>query len=516
MLSRKQLCLFLVLYILIRVFSYFFSPETPLYAANPVNTIVSLAILLTTLYLLLTKNAWGWYIIALEIILGGAGGYLAVGPLSLRTTLLLASILIFFGYKIKDHQLKNLLKENKTTGVVFSLLYFAVFIAALRGYFAGHNLRLIFSDAIPYLFLLYYFPLKELLANNGKRDSSTPPTKSGSVGMTIGMTKKTGFIQIVTNTLYAAIIGNLLLLALTFIGFSSGLFALQDSYYHWYRDVALGKITELPFNFYRLVLNEHLILVPIMLWLLHRVIARSDERATKQSTGFQNQPGSVGKGIASLHFVSLAMTLVILSLNLTRIYLLALAVGYLFLFSKTYWKRWLVHGILAGAIFIVSFTSIHLIASRGQSLGWELFGLRLQSIASPQIEDSSLSRLLLLPKILDKIKAYPLLGTGLGDTVTVFSPVFKTDITTPHFDWGYLEILAEMGIIGLITWLLLIVYLFIILKKSQAPRWQYTSLGALLVINLTSPALFHVLGIILLTYLLSIHQCRDKTKLQSV
>ena len=40
--------------------------------------------------------------------------------------------------------------------------------------------------------------------------------------------------------------------------------------------------------------------------------------------------------------------------------------------------------------------------SRGQSLGWELLGLRLGSIASPSIEESSLSRIMLLPKIWEK------------------------------------------------------------------------------------------------------------------
>src|SRR3989338_11661268 len=144
--------------------------------------------------------------------------------------------------------------------------------------------------------------------------------------------------------------------------------------------------------------------------------------------------------------------LIILSINLTRIYKLALAFGYLFLFSKQHWKRWFVYGVVSCLLFVVSFTSIHLVASRGQSLGWELFGLRLQSIVQPSIEESAFSRKLLLPKIVDKIKQQPILGTGLGDTVTVYSPVFKKEVTTPHFDWGYLEILTELGIIGFFAW----------------------------------------------------------------
>jgi O-antigen ligase len=138
-------------------------------------------------------------------------------------------------------------------------------------------------------------------------------------------------------------------------------------------------------------------------------------------------------------------------------------------------------------------------------LGLELFGLRIQSIASPDIEQSSLSRKILLPKIIEKIKKNPLLGNGLGDTVTIFSPVVKKQITTSQFDWGYLEIIDELGLVGLVGWILLItllIYQIRLYRDNQSNSDStalYSSLGSLLVVNLTSPALFHVFGIILIT-----------------
>lgn len=193
----------------------------------------------------------------------------------------------------------------------------------------------------------------------------------------------------------------------------------------------------------------------------------------------------------------------VLAINITRIYLVALAVGILFLFSTKNWKRWLAYSAGALIFFILAFSLTHLAATKGKSLGWEYLGLRLQSIATPQTEDSSLSRLLLLPKIVEKIKLRPILGNGLGDTVTVYSPVFKANITTPHFDWGYLEIIDELGIIGLIAWILVIGYLILRIKQN---RGLLASVVALLIINITSPALFHVLGIVLITYILSSHK----------
>ena len=464
--NKKQFFLFLGTYGALRLFSYFFSPETPLHSAHPLNTAVAGVILLLTIYFLVKKDIRGWYIIAAEMILGGAGGFLAIAGISLRTVLLVASLTIYGLQKLKD--CKKIIKENKIFCFFVFLFFCFLGFSALRGYYLGHSPRLIIADLIPYLFFLYYFPLKELLQKN-----LFPPQRDPARGGTI-------FKSLIFNLLLAALIGNFIFIILTFAGYSSGLLALQDSYYHWFRDVANGKITELGFNFYRIVLNEHLLLVPLLIVFIHRIIQNKKDY--------------------HLSFIIYLLLITTLSINLTRIYLVALAAGLLFLFSKTNWKRWLAVTFISCFLFLISFTTLHLIASRGQSLGWELFGLRLQSITAPKTEESSLSRLLLLPKIWGKIKTRPLLGNGLGDTVTVYSPIFKQEITTPHFDWGYLEVVAELGILGLLAWLFLISYLLLSFIRFS-PSFT-ASIISLLAINLTSPALFHVLGVVWITFLL--------------
>jgi hypothetical protein len=240
--SKKSFAAFLLLYLTLRVFSYFFSPDTPLWPAHPVNTAVSAIILLIVAILLIKKDVRGWYIIALEIILGGAGGFFAIAGVALRTWLLAVSLIIFGAQKISNIKYRIL-----NTLPILIIIAWATFSAA-HGYFAGHDLRLIISDLIPYLFFLYYFPLKELLSS------------------------KSFSLSVFQSSIAAAILGNTLFILFTFIGFTTDIFVLQDTYYHWYRDVALGKITELPFNFYRLVLNEHLLLVPALLYFVHQVI----------------------------------------------------------------------------------------------------------------------------------------------------------------------------------------------------------------------------------------------------
>lgn len=454
MFSKKYISLFIGLYAALRVFSYFFGPATPLQGQHPFNSLATIAIIALASGLLLWRDKRGWYIIALEVVLGGSGAYLAAFGLTLRTWLLIISVPIFFGTLLLTKNYRTFWQREKKMLLVIGVLLAVVGFGALNGLRNEHHTGLIMADVVPYLFLLYYFPLRTLLGD-------------------------AQFIKLIANALVAAVIGNTLLMIGTFIGYSSGLLVLQDSYYHWYRDVASGKITELG-HFYRLVINEHLLLIPLLLYSASRVIVKDQERLY----------GSIA-----------ALLVIILSVNLTRIYLVALAVGYMFLISRNHMRRWFMVGASLALLFVVSFTSIHFAASRGTSLGLELFGIRLGSIIAPTSEASSLSRMLLLPKITEKIAQAPLIGHGLGETVTVYSPVFNKEVTTPHFDWGYLEIMAELGLLGVLTWLVFLYVTLTTIKYNPATYWQTATLVALLVINITSPALFHVLGIIWLIIL---------------
>lgn len=438
------LCL---LYILIRIISFIFPPE------SVINTTISLILLLATIFFLLKKDERGWYIVATELFLGGSGNFLSISFLSLRTCLVITSFIIFFITHIK--QIPELIKNNKYVVLLLSLIYLTVLSAAIRGYMFHHSFQFIIADIIPYLFFLYYFPLKELL--------SSPTFKS--FGKTL---------------LIATLISNMCFTLLTFFVYAFDIFTLQDSYYHWFRDVANGKITDLGSHFFRIVLNEHILLIPLLLISIHQLIHCSKDTDTK------------------FFFLLYITSLSILAVNITRIYLVALCIGLTCLFSKEKVKRWFVYSSATLLLFCMLFSSFHFIVSRGKSLGWELFGVRIQSIIKPTTEESSLSRILLLKPIAEEIKKHPLLGNGLGDNIIVYSPVEKHIIITSQFDWGYLEMIAELGIIGFIFWLTLVgqVARQLLIYKSQD---FFAALVSILTINITSPALFHVFGVIFLT-----------------
>ena len=448
MFSTYPTYLLLLDYALLRIFSFYFQPGSWL------NTVLTIFFLSITTALLIAKRKEGWYFVAFELILGGAGGFLSAFGLSLRTLLLFTSALIFIYQKLSRKQLVPLIKENKIISIIFGLLMLSAGISAVVGLLNGHSVNLIFSDIIPYLFLFYYFPLKELLG-------------------------KAEFIAFAKKLILASIIGNTLFILLTFIGYSSGILVMFDPYYHWYRDIGLGKITEMGGNFYRLVLNEQLLLAPILLYWLYKTI--------KEKITWQN-------------IAILSALLFVLGINFTRIYHLAIIFGCLFLITKLNWKKTFSVFFLSAFIYIFIFCSTNLIITQGKDAGLNLLLGRAQSVIDPSSENSSLSRMMLLPKIWEKIKTNPLIGNGLGDTIAVYSPIFKKEITTSHYDWGYLEIIGEMGIVGILIWMALIWLLF---KQTKNNKLSLSLLISILIINFTSPALFHVMGIILIIFLLS-------------
>lgn len=457
MAPKYKILLFIAAYFGIRLFSYVFQPATPLHGASLVNTAISLAVLTVVIYLFIRQKRLAWMIIGAELLLCGSGNILSIGSISLRTALLAVAMAIFFRDIILEKKLLFFSKPTKETWILLLLLLSAV-VAAIIGFLNGHGASAIMADLIPYLFLFYLLPLPALLKDELFRDT-------------------------LKQILIAAIISNAIFTAATFFIYVSGLSHLQDAYYHWFRDVAQGKITLLTATFYRIVLNEHLIVVPLMLYFLWTSISSKKY----------------------LNYTVIFFLGAILSLNLTRIYLIALVLGALVLLTKKLFARTFAHIAIAFLVIFSLFTMFSLIASHGKDTGWSYFGFRLASVAMPAMEDSSLSRMLLLPKILCVIADSPIVGHGLGSAVTVFSPVFKTNITTTNFDWGYLEIWTEMGFFGLAIWLGVITAIAISLIKKGAGinRSALAMLASLCMINATSPALFHVFGILLLVWLIS-------------
>ncbi|MEK7084412.1 MAG: O-antigen ligase family protein, partial [Patescibacteria group bacterium] len=251
-------------------------------------------------------------------------------------------------------------------------------------------------------------------------------------------------------------------------------------------DVAMGKITDTGTGFFRIVLPEHLLMVPIGL-IISSLLMKNERH-----NGWW--------------YFFLGATLLVLVLNLSRAYALAFVGGLLELKISHAWKRWLTVSCGTLLATVLLFTSVHFLASRGTSFGWELFGIRVLSVFQPTLEISSYTRMELLSPIFTMMQKHPLLGSGLGATVTFIDPSTNIQVTTPHFDWGYFEMLVELGPLGLVAFLLVIGFAIFELaqKIRRADDWHDFYVGllggvaAFLIMTLTTPALFHVFGIVFL------------------
>jgi len=407
------------------------------------------------IYACFKNRSAAWTILVLELLLDGAGHFFEFRSLLLRTWLL-GIFACFWLWKIaRTKKLPPLPPKN----ILISFGVFGAFLlwALIGGFLHDHNTTYVIQDAILYLFALLLFPALDFeIAPN----------------------------PIYETALRVFIWGSAIFSGLTLALYSSGVFFLTDPYYHWFRNVAAGKITDLGAHFFRIVLPEQLFFVPIILVLLSLLIKKSEKK----------------------WWLLLAPALFVLTLNFTRIYILALAVSALTLLYRESWKQMLKISALSLGAFLLIFFGTHIAASRGQSLGLELLGVRVTGVRAPTTDPSGAIRLALLPDIKKTITQHPLLGSGLGTTATYVDPITGQPQTRTQFDWGYFEMIAELGILGTLAYLAFlgtILYNFARATKLDTPlsRGLFAGALSLFIINITTPALFQGFGILYFIYL---------------
>ncbi len=454
--SQQSLALF-ALFFMIRFGSY-------LLVGNSIGqamVVFSLIMLLGVVYF--RSQEAGWALILTEIFLGGSGHLFEFYGLSLRTILITTFICLWVFFTFSNRDYIHQLRIPHRLFLLSIPLFLLVHIAALIGLVHGHKYNFVIQDLIPYVFLFLVLPTYHLFKDEKLQEY---------------------FIRL----LIVFLIGSAIFSLFTFFTFSFGVYELHDPFYQWFRDSAMGKITMLTPYFFRIVLPEHLVIVPaatIILSLLMR-----DEK---------HHP------MWRILYICCA---VILALNMSRAYFLGLAAALLLLKYKHKAKEWIKEGVWATLILLLIFTGVNLVASKGGDLGLSVLGLRGGSFLNPDAEESSRTRMLLLPSIFETIKENPILGAGLGATIVYTNLSSFTPIETRQFDWGYLEMLAELGPVGLLYFCILLgVILFECFKRVR----QYSDyhdlhvgllagLVSLMIINITTPALFHVFGILFIVF----------------
>ncbi len=449
---QKKMFYLTASYLTIRLFSFL------TYYHPTLNAIIAVVLILAFAYTAFKKPSLAWIILVGELLLDGAGHFFELHGLILRTWFL-GIFAVSWLWQVAQ-QRKLLFPYPTHLRLGFAFLCLTLVFAVINGFVNHHTPIHILQDAMLYGFIFLLFPATQYQAELRK------------------------YFPLYIKTF---IIGSAIFSLVSFLIYASGIGELPDWYYHWIRNVAGGKITDLGNNFYRIVFSEHLLLVPLTLILTALLIKNPKNKQ---------------------YWIFLLLSTCILALNFTRIYFVALAFGLLMLAIKQPLKRWLLVSAAVPVSIFLFFSLFHVVASHGQSFGLQLLGFKVGGITTPTSDPSGAIRLAILPSALEKIKDHPFFGNGLGTTVTYTDPVSKDSVTRTQFDFGYHEMIAELGIIGTLIFLFfLLSILYTLVRQTYLtketpndllPLQQGLLAGgiSLFIVNITTPALFQGFGVL--------------------
>ncbi|PLX28925.1 hypothetical protein C0581_00415 [Candidatus Parcubacteria bacterium] len=456
-----QTLLLLLAFFGIRIVSFYLAPHAILQA-------IIVFTMIFILGLTFFKNPdYAWMIVLGELLLGGAGHFFEFFGLSIRTILILVFLFLWIVYSLSNRD-KTLFKIHIPHNLYYVLIPLAVFlfISATLGIFNGHKVHHVVQDLIPFSFFALLLPAFHLFREEKMQHY---------------------FVRLII----VFLIGSAVFSLFTFGLFTTETVEINGEFYKWFRDVAMGKITFVTDFFYRIVTPEHILIPPLM--LIGYALLMRDEKHNKM-----------------WRFMFLCGALV-LALNFSRAYLIGFVAGLIVLKYKHKMKRWLTVSLWSLIMIILVFISVNIVSSMGSSLGLEIAGLRIGSMVLPETEISTNTRTALLTPIFAMVKQHPILGSGIGATLSYVNPYTYMQINTRHFDWGYLEMIVELGIVGSLILLSIIGLLVYELTKKIRSISDFHDLyigllggiAALLVINITAPALYHVLGIFYFAFVMA-------------
>jgi len=317
--------------------------------------------------------------------------------------------------------------------------------------------------------------------------------------------------------LFAAITDAVLKALIVLFLFSHRQFGVAWNLYLWVRDTRVGEITIMTADFYRIFFQSQI-------WSLAMILAGSLYAAYMTSW-------KTGRARAVLAIITWAM--VAMALSLSRSFWFGGAVAAIICAAflvwakaeKIIWARLLAIGvgsILCAVVIILTLYIFPFPRKTGDLSFMTLFSSRATSFG----DAAASSRWALLPKLMEAGREHPVLGSGLGRSVTYTTsdPRLLADnptgkYTTSAFEWGYHDLWIKFGLFGLVAYGWFVLRLLKrLLRNIQGSRLTLAKSGleqvskeqtviyvglvvavvALLATNVFSPYLNHPLGIGLL------------------
>lgn len=471
--------------------------------------LIIIGVILFSLY----KLEYGLYIALIELFIGSYGYLFYLTLPGFRMPIRLGIFMaLFLVWLIKYFNWRKYLQLLKKDRLIQNLAIFIIFLAigVINGYLHGNSLKNIFFDVNGYLYFGLFF-----------------------IFLDVFQSKKQiiNFLQI----FFASLIYLTIKVFITLYLFTHGFEWLNDLFYTWIRDTRVGEITWAGGGFFRIFIQSQIysligiFIISIFLVnyikkhapLCHPAYPPKHQRRWKRSEGspwnwvpkkFLNTFGMTEWTIFGI-LITLQTSILI---SFSRSFWLGGFVGVIVLFIYLiilYHKQIKLFFKSIGVLLLSSILSLVLmivivnfpIPTPSATFSTDMLKDRLNAG-----DAAASSRWNLLPVLVEANKKAPLLGTGFGTEITYQTedPRIKTEnnpegwYTTFTFEWGYLDTMTEMGILGLLVYLLLIIQIFWLgLKKLLMPNAQLLIPGlligfiALLITHGFSPYLNHPLGI---------------------
>lgn len=445
-----------------------------------------LTILIIALIASIKKLEYGIYILLAELF-AGSFGYMFFYDLngtaiSLRMGLFL---IIMSGWLSKMTNKKNreegikLIKENKFIKYYF-LLYVFLIWGVIAGFLYRNGASNVFFDSNGYIYFGLLFPmLTEILTIEQVKNIF-----SIFVASAIAVSAKTMFLLYV---------------------FSHKMYYVMSLLYHWVRDYRFAEITEMKYGFYRVFSQSHIYVLIMLFFMVFFIFSRFSAKKEENKTKFF---------FAVLYVISLAVIIIDLSRSFwAGGFAAVLFMYYIFYFVMRYpWKKLLNITLMLFSGMIISFCIIMTVVKfpypkAGGEFPADLLSDRVIELIG---ESGAKSRWSLLPVLAASAKKRIFLGSGFGATVTYKSsdPRIRAlnssgEYKTYAFEWGFLDIILKIGILGMTVYLWLIWKIWtegwgIIRSKNDYSviiAGCMTGIVLILATSIFSPYMNHPLGI---------------------
>lgn len=470
---RRTLCYIL----LVEIFSLFINQFVP-----DLKTIAFIIMVAIILFLSFIKLEYALYAALTELFIGSQGHLFNISihgfPISIRVGIFAVIMSFWLFQTIQNKQVTTVLKIIKQNKILVAMVVLAGW-GIVSAFIWKNKASNIFLDINGWIYFFYLFPFFTVL--NTKKELLN--ILQIAIAAIIALTIKTFFF------LYA---------------FAHEL-PIVGTLYKWGRDTRWGEFTVVNDNVYRIFAQSQIFLLLIFFVIL----------------GFLFFRDKIKIRIARVQylFFLLLLTISVVITNLSRSFWVAgigtVLITFVFILftQKERIKKIISLSVTIILLLVLSYGLILSVLNFpippvGLVDAGDIFGTRLNTQ-----EAAISSRQSQLRPILVQIAKHPILGSGWGTEVTYKSddPRIKNETnpdgwtTTYAFEWGYLDIILKIGLLGLIIYLLFICQIFkklySLYKKNSDPEIRALVIGlnlslfALLAVHMFTPYLNHPLGI---------------------